>query len=226
MSQSKTLLIIGASSGIGAATAKLFVKHGHSVILVARREEKLQLLQQELGEENVLTVCADATNKSSVKSAFEQGISKFGSIDAVFANAGRGLNKAGVENGDPDEWDDMLSVNVNALLYAAKYAMPVLKKSKGDFIITSSIAGRRILKGSVYGASKWFTYGFAQNLAEEMAEWGGRCTTISPGMVNTEFFDQPHPDKLQPEDVAEAVFFAVTANSSSCIREVCLMPTD
>ena len=119
----------------------------------------------------------------------------------------------------------MLGANVNGLLYTAKLGLPLLKKTKGHFILTSSVAGRIALKGSVYGASKWFAYGFGQNLAEEMREWGGRCTTICPGMVNTPFFDEPKEDKLQPEDIAKSVVFALSANDSACVREVYVMPT-
>ncbi len=122
-------------------------------------------------------------------------------------------------------WKTMLDVNINALLFTAKASLPALRETKGHFIITSSIAGKITLKGSVYGASKWFAYGFGQNLAEEMREWGGRCTTICPGMVNTPFFDEPKPDKLDPQDVAEAVLFALSAHERCDVREVTLMPT-
>jgi hypothetical protein len=100
-----------------------------------------------------------------------------------------------------------------------------LKETKGHFILTSSIAGKITLKGSVYGATKWFAYGFGQNLAAEMAEWEGRCTTICPGMVNTPFFDEAKPDKLDPEDIADAVLFAISAEPRCAVREITLMPT-
>ena len=118
----------------------------------------------------------------------------------------------------------MLGANVNGLLYTAKAGLPYLRDTQGHFIITSSVAGRIALKGSVYGASKWFAYGFGQNLAEEMREWGGRCTTICPGMVNTSFFDEPKEDKLQPADIAKSVLFALSAEESACVREVYVMP--
>ncbi|MCY0154415.1 SDR family NAD(P)-dependent oxidoreductase [Hoeflea alexandrii] len=82
------------------------------------------------------------------------------------------------------------------------------------------------IPGSVYGASKWFVHGYAGNLAEEMKEWGGRCTVIAPGMVNTAFFDEEKPDKLQPEDVADAVIFALEAKQRNTVREIFLMPSD
>jgi NADP-dependent 3-hydroxy acid dehydrogenase YdfG len=145
--------------------------------------------------------------------------------NVAFANAGTGISQPGTEMGDPEEWKRVVDINVNALLWTAKLTLPHLREQKGHFILTSSVAGRTLHKGSIYGASKWFAYGFGINLAEEMAEWGGRCTTICPGMTNTPFFDQPKTDKLMPEDVADAVMFAVNANPRNNVREVYLMPT-
>nr|WP_136251609.1 SDR family oxidoreductase [Ningiella ruwaisensis] len=225
MSQSKTILITGASSGIGKATAKKLVENGFQVALTARSEDKLKELVDELGDQSAIAIPADATQLSELDKAFKKTIERFGKLDAVFANAGMGVNTPGVENGKPEEWDTMIKVNINALTYTAKLALPELKKTKGHFIITSSIAGKRILKGSIYGATKWFAYGFGQNLAEEMSEWEGRCTTICPGMVNTPFFDEAKPDKLEPSDVADAVLYALNAEKRCDVREVCLMPT-
>ncbi|ASM51883.1 hypothetical protein PESP_b0299 [Pseudoalteromonas espejiana DSM 9414] len=226
MANKKIILITGASSGIGKATAKTLVNNGHKVILTARSEDKLTKLVKELGEDNALSVPADATNFNELKNAVTKGLSKFGRLDATFANAGKGLNTLGIEKGDPDEWATMLNININALLWSAKLTLPHLRKTKGHFIITSSATGRRAVKGSIYGASKWFTYGFGQNLAAEMSEWGGRCTTITPGAVNTPFTDEARPDKLYPQDVADAVLFALEANQRNNIREIHLRPTN
>lgn len=221
----KVILITGASSGIGAATANTLLKAGHKVIVTARREQPLKAFVDKWGDHLVLPVVCDVSNISNVNSVVEQALEKFGTLDVVFANAGTGLSHAGVENGDAEEWASMLKVNVNGLLYTAKATLPALRKSKGQFILTSSIAGKIALKGSVYGASKWFAYGFGQNLAAEMAEWGGRCSTICPGMVNTPFFDEPKPDKLIPEDIADAVLHAISADKRCDVREIVVMPT-
>lgn len=220
----KVIAITGASSGIGKETAKQLVDKGYKVALIARSEDKLTELVDELGEENARAIKADVSNFDEINSAFEQVNGHFGRIDGVFANAGRGAKAAGIEKGDVEDWDGMLGANVHGLLYTAKASLPYLQKTKGHFIITSSVAGRVALKGSVYGASKWFAYGFGQNLAEEMREWGGRCTTICPGMVNTPFFDEPKEDKLQPADIAKSVLFALSADESACVREVYVMP--
>ena len=190
----------------------------------ARSEDKLHALANDLGDDHVLPIAADVTDFAQLEQVVQRTIDQFGQIDAVFANAGKGLNAAGTENGDPNEWREMIDLNINALLYTAKLTLPHLKKTTGHFIMTGSAAGRTAIKGSVYGASKWFVHGFAQNLAEEMREWSGRCTVIAPGMVNTPFFDEPKPDKLDPQDVADAVLHALNAHPRNCVREVFLMP--
>ena len=221
---SKVLLITGASSGIGEATARKAAQEGLKLILTARRKDKLDALVEEFGSDNAVGIAADAGNSDELEQAVKQGVDKFGQLDAVFANAGTGVSTPGTEEGDPDEWKQMIDVNINGLLYTAKLTLPHLRKTTGHFLMTGSAAGRITLKGSVYGATKWFVHGFAQNLAEEMKEWNGRCTTIAPGMVNTPFFDEPKPDKLDPDDVADAVLYAINANPRNCVREVFLMP--
>jgi len=226
MAKEKIVLITGASSGIGEATAKTLVNNGHKVILTARREDKLTELVKSLGSNNALGVAADATDFTALESVVTKGIEKFGRLDVAFANAGMGVSTAGTEKGDPDEWSAMIDINIKALLWTAKLTLPHLRQNKGHFILTSSAAGRKPIGGSIYGATKWFAYGFGQNLAEEMSEWNGRCTTIAPGMVNTPFFDDAKPDKLDPQDVADAVLFAIEANQRNSVREIYLMPTN
>lgn len=226
MGKEKIVLITGASSGIGEATAKTLVNNGHKVILTARREDKLTELVKSLGSNNALGVAADATDFTALENVVTKGIEKFGRLDVAFANAGMGVSTAGTEKGDPDEWSTMIDINIKALLWTAKLTLPHLRQNKGHFILTSSAAGRKPICGSIYGATKWFAYGFGQNLAEEMSDWNGRCTTIAPGMVNTPFFDDAKPDKLDPQDVADAVLFAIEANQRNSVREIYLMPTN
>jgi len=226
MNNQKIIVITGASSGIGAATVDKVIEAGHKAVITARSTEKLNKIVQRWGEDKVLAVTADVSNLDEISNVISEAKEKFGKVDVVFANAGMGASTPGIENGNPDEWKTMLDVNINALLYTAKASLPALKETQGHFIVTSSIAGKVSLKGSVYGASKWFAYGFAQNLAMEMAEWKGRCTTICPGMVNTPFFDEAKPDKLDPTDIAEAVVFAISANPRCDVREITLMPTN
>lgn len=221
----KTLLITGASSGIGAATAHAAADAGWNVVLCARSTEKIEQLAEQIGE-HALAITCDVTKRDQVRDAIERAVDHFGALDALYANAGMGVEKPGIENGDPDAWHDMIHVNILAVLYAAHEAIPHLKKTKGHFVVTGSKAGRDNMKGSVYSATKWFVHGFGENLAEEMREWGGRATIIAPGMVNTAFFDEEKPDKIQPEDVAEAVVFALSQPRTAAVREIYIMPND
>jgi len=220
----KTLFITGASSGIGAATAKAAAAAGWNVGLFARSEDKLNKLVDEIGE-RAMVLPGDATSYDAQNEAIEKLVGRYGQLDAAFANAGRGTSKAGTEKGDPSDWKDMVDINIMGALYTAHAALPHLRKTTGQYVVTGSLAGRRHLKGSIYGSTKWFIHGFAGNLADEMAEWGGRCMVVSPGMVNTEFFDEAKPDKLQPDDVADAVVYALNAPDHAAVREIHLMPT-
>lgn len=222
----KVMLITGASTGIGAATARMAAAAGLKLALTARSEDKLKQLVDELGSDRAIALPADASSFEELQRVVADTVAHYGKLDVAFANAGVGIDRPGTEDGDPEEWRKMIDVNVMGLLYTAKASLPHLRKTKGHFILTASVAGRIPLKGSIYGASKWFAYGFGMNLANEMATWNGRCTTISPGMVNTPFFSEPKPDKLDPEDVAEAVMYAVNANPRNSVREVFLMPTN
>jgi NADP-dependent 3-hydroxy acid dehydrogenase YdfG len=220
----KVLFITGASNGIGAATARAASAAGHTVALMARSQETLQALAADLPGPHLL-LPGNVTDFAAQEAAIAQIMSEYGRLDAVFANAGRGLDQPGTEAGDPAEWRAMLEVNIMGVLWTARLALPHLRAVQGHFLVTGSAAGRAPIKGSIYGASKWFVHGFAQNLAAEMADWGGRCTVIAPGMVDTPFFDTPKPDKLQAEDVARAVLHALDAPQRANVREIFVMPT-
>ncbi|NND22599.1 MAG: SDR family oxidoreductase [Silicimonas sp.] len=219
---SKTLFITGASSGIGAATARAAAKSGWNVALFARSAEKLEALAGEIG--NALAVPGDVTDYEEVRKAIAKTVDHFGGLDAAFANAGRGLKTSGESGPDLDDIRGMVDLNIMGLLYTVRAALPELKKTKGTLVLTGSAAGRRHISGSIYGATKWFVHGYAGNMAEDMREWGGRCTVIAPGMVDTPFFDEGKSDKLKPEDVADAVMHALNADPRAAVREIFLMP--
>jgi len=224
MSASKTLLITGASSGIGAATARAAHAAGWQVALLARSQDKLEALVQDLGADTSLAIPCDASDLKSLESAVQKTVEKFGSIDAAFANAGMGTTKPGTENGDPEEWKRLVDLNIMGVLYTTRAVLPELRKTKGTLVLTGSVAGKMHIPGSIYGASKWFVHGYAGNMSQEMREWGGRCSLIAPGMVNTAFFDSPKPDKLDPNDVADAVVSAITAPARASIQGILIMP--
>ncbi|MCL3881164.1 SDR family oxidoreductase [Marivita sp. GX14005] len=220
----KTIFITGASTGIGEATARAAAKEGWNVGLFARSKDKLEQLASDLGDQ-ALALPGDATDFDEQKQALDRLADHFGSVDAAYANAGTGLSTSGTEAGDPEEWHKMVHINILGVLWTTKAAMPHLRKSTGHLLMTGSAAGRRHIAGSVYGASKWFVHGYGGNVAEEMREWGGRCTVIAPGMVDTPFFEDAKPDKLKPEDIARSVVFALGADPRANVQEVFVMPT-
>ena len=219
----KTLFITGASSGIGAATAHAAVASGWNVALMARSEDKLRSLQNELGDAAAIFP-GDVTQEADLLRATSGAVDRVGGIEAVFATAGRGLSKPGTEGGDLDDIRGMIDLNITGLVMTARATLPELRKTQGTLVLTGSAAGRRHIAGSIYGATKWFVHGYAGNMAEEMREWGGRCAVVAPGIVDTPFFDQGAPDKLQPEDVANAVIQIIDAPKRAAIREIFLMP--
>jgi len=221
----KTLFITGASSGIGAETARAAVAEGWRVALMARSDDKLDTLVQELGADHTLAIKGDVTNYDDLTAAVSATKDKFGQINAVFANAGMGLDTPGVAEGDPEEWKAMIDLNIMGVLWTVKATYEALKEAKGHLVLTGSVAGQIHLPASVYGASKWFVHGFGGNMSEDMREWGGRCTVIAPGMVDTPFFDEAKPDKLKPEDVAQTVIFALEQPKRADVRNLTIMPT-
>ena len=221
----KTLFITGASSGIGAQTARQAVASGWNVGLFARSKETLAEMAQELGDQ-ALALPGNVTDRHEQADALDQLADRFGRVDAAFANAGMGIDTPGTQTGDPDEWERLVQLNIMGVLYTAHAAMPHLRMARGHFVVTGSLAGRTHVKGSIYSASKWFVHGYAGNLAVEMAEWGGRCTVIAPGMVDTAFFDNPADGRLQAADIADAVMLALDANPRNNVREIFLTPLD
>lgn len=220
---SGTIFITGASSGIGAATARAAANAGWRVGLFARSEDKLAALAAEIGDA-AMPLVGDVRSLDDLTGAVERFVDVVGGLDAAFANAGKGLETPGTEAGDPEDWQDLIAVNIMGVLLTARVVLPHLRRSQGQLVLTGSAAGRRHISGSIYGATKWFVHGYAGNMAEEMREWGGRCTVIAPGMVDTPFFDSPKPDKLHAEDIAASVMHALEMPRRAAVREIFVMP--
>lgn len=218
-----TLFITGASSGIGAVTARAASAAGWNVALFARSADKLGALTDDIGAA-ALALPGDVTDPDALEAAVTRTVERFGGLDAAFANAGRGISASATENATRERLSNLIDVNVMGVLWTARAVMPELRRTQGTLVLTGSGAGRRHLPGSVYGATKWFVHGYAGNMAEAMREWGGRCTVVAPGMVDTPFFDEARPDKLKPEDVADAVMHAISAAPRAAVREIYLMP--
>jgi NADP-dependent 3-hydroxy acid dehydrogenase YdfG len=202
----------------------LAVAQGWQVGLFARSEGKLDTLAAELGDK-ALALPRDVTDLDNLKAAIATFVDKTGGLNAAFANSGMGRSAAGTDAGDPEQWEQMIGVNVLGVLWTVMAAMPYLKNRVGHLLLTGSATGQRHISGSVCGASKWFVHGYGGNLSEELKAFGGRCTIIAPGMVNTAIFETPKPDKLLAEDVARAVLFALEADPRRAVNEVFLMPT-
>lgn len=225
MTATKTMLITGASTGIGEATAKMAVGAGYRVALVARSADKLAKLVDELGgPDKAIAVQCDVTSYQQQQAMAEQTLKAFGRIDVAFANAGVGATASGTEHGDPENWRDMILTNLYGVALTAKVCIPEIKKNRGHLLITSSRAGRATLKGSIYGATKWGVTGYGYNLREELAGTGARVTVLEPGMVDTPFFDTPKPKALRPDDVARAVMYAISQPDHVDVSELLVIP--
>ena len=208
------LLITGASSGIGAATARA-AAGTHRLVLAARRLEPLRELVAELGgEERALAVRCDVTEWDQVEAMAGAAIEGFGRIDAVFANAGFGASRGFLEE-SPEHWRSMVLTNVYGVALTIRATLPhLLERGDGHFVITSSVAGRRALPGSLYSATKWAATAIGEALRAELRQihenHAIRVTLIEPGMVDTPFFDNsPGEWALRDEDIAKAVMFAL-----------------
>ena len=225
MTTGKTMLITGASTGIGAATAKMAVEAGFRVALAARSLDKLEGIVRELGGSGkVIAIRCDVTSFEDQQAMVKQTLKEFGRIDVAFANAGVGATASGTEQGDPENWRDMIMTNFYGVALTAKVCIPEIKKNRGHLLLTGSRAGRVALKGSIYGATKWAVTGYGYNLREELAGTGARVTLIEPGMVDTPFFDSPKPNVLIAEDIARAVMYAISQPDHVDVSELLVLP--
>lgn len=225
MAETKTFLITGASTGIGAATARMASDAGYRVALAARSRDKLDGLVEELGGSKMaIAVGCDVTSESDQAAMVAATLEAFGRIDVVFANAGIGSTGAGIEHGDPENWRDMLMTNVYGCALTLKLCLPEVRRNRGHAVITGSQAGRTTIAGSFYSATKWAVTGLGYNLREELAGTGARVTLIEPGMVDTPFFDEPKPDALKDDDVARAVMYAVSQPAHVDVSEILVRP--
>ena len=227
MADEPVFLITGASSGIGAATARQAAEAGYRLVLAARSTDKLQDLADELGgEEKALAVPCDVTEFSDQEAMVETAIDAYGRIDVAFANAGFG-GPRGFEEGDVEEWKEMVLTNVLGAAYTIRATKPALIDSTGHLLLTGSVAGRRALSGSLYSATKWAVTGMGESARQDFNETGVRVTLIEPGMVDTPFFDSPPEiDALHADDVARAVMFAVSQPPHVDVNEILIRPTD
>lgn len=225
MASDKVFLITGASSGIGAETARLASAAGYRLVLAARSTDKLEALVEELGgTHKAIAVGCDVTEWDQVQALASTARETFGSIDVVFANAGFGATR-GFRNETPEHWKAMVLTNVYGCALTIRATIDDIEANKGHFLLTSSIAGRRALSGSLYSSTKWAVTGMGESLRQELNGTGARVTLIEPGMVDTPFFDNgAGPGALQPVDIANAVMYAVSQPSHVDVNELLVRP--
>jgi NADP-dependent 3-hydroxy acid dehydrogenase YdfG len=227
----RVLLITGASSGIGEATARHAAESGYRVVLAARRQKELDRLAEDLGgPDRALARACDVTDWSEVEGLVEDATEHFGRIDAVFANAGFGAARGFLEE-TPEHWKSMLDTNILGVALTIRATLPaMLDAGAGHYLITGSVAGRRVLPGSLYSATKWAVGAIAEALRQELRQMHEneaiRVTLIAPGMVDTPFFDnRPESGALEDDDVARAVLYALEQPERVDVNEILLRPS-
>jgi NADP-dependent 3-hydroxy acid dehydrogenase YdfG len=221
------LLITGASSGIGAATARQAAAAGHRVVLAARSEDTLRALAEELGgDERAIAVRCDVSVWEDQEALVAAALDAFGRVDAVFANAGFGATRGFLEE-TPEQWHSMVDTNVLGCAYTIRALLPHFReRGAGHYLLTSSVAGRRALPGSLYSATKFAVSAMGEALRQELADTPIKVTLIEPGMVDTPFFDdRPGPDRaLHDDDIARIVLFALDQPPHVDVNEILVRP--
>jgi NADP-dependent 3-hydroxy acid dehydrogenase YdfG len=224
-SAERVFLITGASSGIGAATARRAHAEGWRVVLAARALERLEGLAEELGgPEHALAVRCDVSDWEQQQQMVASALDAFGRIDLAFANAGfggpRGFLKDTVEH-----WREMVLTNVYGAALTLRATIPALTDSRGHLILTSSVAGRRALPGSMYSCTKHAVTAMGEAARQDLHGTGVRVTLIEPGMVDTPFFENRPTDALQDDDIARAVLYAASQPPHVNVNEILVRPT-
>lgn len=239
-----TVLITGASAGIGEACARAFAAAGARLVLTARRRERLEALAADLrdahGTESLL-LTLDVRDRDAVAAAIGGLPAEWAAIDVLINNAGlaRGTDKA--QNGDPAQWDEVIQTNVNGLLYITRAVTPgMVERGRGHVINLGSVAGHEVYPGgAVYCATKHAVGAITRGLRMDLLGTGLRVSTVDPGMVETEFSvvrfggDQERADKvyrgmtpLTPADIADTILWVATRPPHVNIDEIIIKPTD
>ncbi|HID1470701.1 TPA: SDR family oxidoreductase [Staphylococcus aureus] len=224
----KIAVVTGAGSGIGEAIATLLHEEGAKVVLAGRNKDKLQNVANQLAQDSVKVVPTDVTKKEEVDELIKIAQQTFGGLDIVINSAGQMLSSK-ITDYQVDEWDSMIDVNIKGTLYTAQAALPtMLEQSSGHLINIASISGFEVTKSStIYSATKGAVHTITQGLEKELAKTGVKVTSISPGMVDTAITAAYNPTdrkKLEPQDIAEAVLYALTQPSHVNVNEITVRP--
>ncbi|MFC8898047.1 SDR family oxidoreductase [Streptomyces cinereoruber] len=230
---SKTVLITGATSGIGAYTARLLLDRGHRVAVTGRNEAKLKAFLDEAGHsDRLLGITADAADWHATQAAVARTVERFGALDAAVANAGftsadyQRTNGATLGDGDPELWPPMVLTNVLGPALLAKAALPALEATGGRIVFIGSVAGVKNAPANLYSATKWAVTGLAENLRMHATTRGVGVTLVNPGMTDTPFWagDSAPSFALPPEPVAEAICFALDQPSGVDLNTLTIRP--
>lgn len=234
----KTVMITGATAGIGYACADLFAKEGARLLLLGRRGERLkelaEILLRKHGTESY-SIGADIRNYSEIKEAMDNLPNEWQNIDVLINNAGKARGLDNIQDGDLDDWEEMIDTNIKGLLYISRIVMPKMaERQEGHIINIGSIAGREVYpKGNVYCATKHAVKALSQGMAIDMNGSNVRITNIDPGLVETEFAEvRFHGDKekaaavykgykpLTAHDIADIALFAATRPPHVMIQDI------
>ena len=229
MADDRVLLITGASTGIGAATARQAAEAGWRVVIGARSEEKLEKVAAEIGHGRALARRLDVTDWDDQQAFVKAALDEFGRADAYFANAGFGAKRGFLEE-TVEFWKSMIDTNVLGAALSIRAILPHFRETgSGHFLLTSSIAGRRALPGSLYSATKHAVTAMGEALRQELRADEStarvRVTLIEPGMVDTPFFDSPVQGALEADDIARAVMYALSQPEHVDVNEMLVRPT-
>lgn len=235
------VLVTGATSGIGAATARAFAKQGADLILLGRREERLAALKDELSEVAVTPWVVDVRDRARLDELAGEHEEVLRRVDVIVNNAGLAIGKNVLHESEPDDWDTMVDTNVKGLLYTTRLVLPfMVERGDGHVVNVGSITGRQVYRGGVvYAATKFGVRAITGALRHDVLGTGVRVTSVDPGMVETEFSvvrfggDQKKAEEeyegfrpLTGGDVADAIVWAATRPAHVNIQEVLVMPTD
>lgn len=238
----KTILISGATRGIGKATVRQLLHDGHKVVAFSRNLEKVQALEKELGadfpKDSFLILQADVTDETSLAHVVEKTLETFGAIDVLINNAGYGIF-GNADEFDMEEYSKMLDTNTVGVARLTKLVIPGMKKQKQGVIINLiSVAGKAVTpQGEFYSATKFALTGYSKGLRLELKPFRIKVCVINPGMVQTDFFTEEvlrrrtanygipfPPPMLDPEDIARTVSFVVGQSPNAEIQDIDIMP--
>jgi NADP-dependent 3-hydroxy acid dehydrogenase YdfG len=225
MADEPVLVITGASTGIGAATARRAAEFGYRLVLAARSEDKLKALAEEVGgEDRAIAARCDVRDWDDQQALVATALDRFGRLDAYFANAGFGAKRGFLEE-TVEFWKSMIDTNVLGAALSIRASLPHFReRNRGHLILTSSLAGRRALPGSLYSCTKHAVTAMGEALRQEVSDTDIKVTLIEPGMVDTPFFENRPTGALEADDIARAVMFALTQPPHVDVNEVLVRP--